>query len=230
MPDPGTLSEYIVVPIEGVYPKPSHLSWPEAAALPLAGLTAWRACHKHGRIDENSSVLITGIGGGVAQAALSFCLAKGAKVYVSSSSDQKIKDAITQGAKGGINYKDTDWTSQVKELVGRVDVVIDSSPIDELDKYLDFLNPGARIVIYGATANRKTQFNIGKFFLRHIQIIGSTMGSPRDFKKMIDFTKTHNLKPKIHKVFQFEDTIKAIEELEKGNQIGKVVIEISSQK
>ena len=224
MPDPGTICEFINVPITSIATKPSYLTWSEAAAVPVAGLTAWRALVRHGNIVNNSSVLITGIGGGVAQAGLGLCKAFGAKVYVTSSSQEKIKLAIAQGALGGVNYKDDDWHAQLKELSGGIDIVLDSSPSPILDSYFKFMNYGGRIVAYGSTGAPKTTISISKFFLRHIQFIGTAMGSPQEFNDLLAFMDKHQIKPKIHSEFSFENSIGAIDALREGKQVGKIVI------
>lgn len=224
MPDPGTMADYIKVPVENIVVKPSHLSDIEGAAIPVAGLTAWRALQKHGGIEKNSSVLITGIGGGVAQAALSIVNAMGAKAFVTSSSQDKIEIARNLGAEGGVNYRDTEWHKKLKELSGGIDIVIDSSPSPVLDDYYQFMNYGGRIVTYGSTGSRKTTINISKFFLRHIQFIGTAMGSLDDFKEMLTFMTLHKIKPRVHSTFNFENAIEAFKALQEGNQTGKIVL------
>ncbi len=224
MPDPGTIAEYIKVPVGNLVAKPKYLSWEEAAALPIAGLTSWRALVKHGKIEAGKKVLITGIGGGVAQAGLSIASANEAQVFVTSSSAEKIALAVDAGATGGVNYKDEDWHLQLKELSGGIDIVLDSSPVAVLDNYFKFMNYGGRIVTYGSTGNPKTTISISKFFLRHIQFIGSTMGSPKDFNDLIQFMTKHEIHPKIHQVFPFDEAIDAIQALETGKQVGKIVI------
>lgn len=224
MPDPGTMAEYIKVPVSSLVEKPKYLSWEEAAALPIASLTSWRALVKKGGLKEGHKVLITGIGGGVAQAGLSTALAMGAQVYVTSSSAAKISAAVIAGAQGGVNYKDEDWHLQLKALTGGIDIVLDSSPSANLDNYFKFMNYGGRIVTYGSTGAPKTTISISKFFLRHIQFIGSTMGSPKDFRDVISFMAKHELRPKIHQVFPFEEAITAVKALESGEQMGKIVL------
>ena len=226
MPDPGTLAEYIVVPVENLFPKPKHLNWEEAAALPIAYLTAWRALVYHGNIDKDSKVLITGIGGGVAQAGLSIAHALGAEVYVTSSKQEKIDISKTHGANGGVNYKDQLWPKQLKDLSGGIDVVLDSSPSAVLDDYFTFLNYGAKIIAYGSTGSRKTTINISKFFLRHIQFIGTAMGSPQEFKDMLAFVSENEIKPVVHSSYVLDEVIDAIDELKAGGQVGKIVVRI----
>lgn len=227
MPDPGTIAEYVKVPTSNLFEKPKYLSWEEAAALPIGGLTAWRALVTHGKVKSGQNVLITGIGGGVAQFAMQIALAHDAKVFVTSSSERKINDAITQGAKAGVNYKTDNWHSNLKDISGGIHLVIDSSPADKLDSYFKFMRHGGKIVAYGSTGSRHTTVNISKMFLRHIQFIGTAMGSPKEFGSLLSFVNAQKLKPSIHKVFEFSESLKAIEELETGNQIGKVLIRIN---
>ena len=224
MPDPGTLSEYICVPVSNLVPKPAYLSWEEAAAVPVAGLTAWRALTRHGNIGAASKVLITGIGGGVAQAGLSLALAFGAEVYVTSSKPDKIKKAMEMGASGGANYKDPEWPVRIKDQSSGIDIILDSSPSANLDDYLKFMNFGGRIVAYGSTGSPKTTISISRFFLRHIHFIGTTMGSPEEFKALLSFMEKHKLKPLIEETYPLVDAIKAIEALEQGEHMGKIVL------
>jgi NADPH:quinone reductase-like Zn-dependent oxidoreductase len=226
MPEAGTLSEYIVIPQSNLHIKPKYLSWEEAAALPVAYLTAWRALKVLGKIKEGDHVLITGAGGGVAQAGLAFATSMGAKVFVTSSCPKKIKDAIEHGAISGINYKDEAWPEKLRKLSCGIDVVLDSSPLPNLDDYLIFLKTGARIVAYGSTGSRKTTLNISKFFLRHISFIGTAMGSPRDFQNMLDYLEMTEIRPRIHHIYPFNEVIKALKDLESGNQIGKLVVKM----
>jgi len=226
MPDPGTMAEYIAVSASNVVIKPPYLSWTEAAAIPVAGLTAWRALVRHGRIHKGDKVLISGIGGGVAQAGLSFCPYFDAEVYVTSSSQEKIDQAIKDGSKGGVNYKNPDWYQQLKELSGGIDIVLDSSPAAELEDYLAFLNMGARIVYYGSTGSRSTHIkNMSKFFLRHISFIGTAMGSPDEFFEMLAFMEKHEIKPQVHSTYPLEQALQAFDALATGEQVGKIVLE-----
>ncbi len=224
MPDPGTMAEYISVPTSSLVEKPSYLSWSEAAAIPVASLTAWRALKRHGRIKKGDNVLITGIGGGVAQAGLALALAHEANVYVTSSSSDKIAFAQSIGATAGVNYKDEDWHNQLKEISGGIDIVLDSSPSPVLDNYFRFMNYGGRIVTYGSTGSPKTTISISKFFLRHIQFIGTAMGSPTEFKALLQFMQKHTIRPLIHSEFDLVDGEKAFDSLRSGKQIGKIII------
>lgn len=224
MPDAGTIAEYISVPVASLVQKPKYLSWGEAAAIPVAGLTAWRALVRHGQIKSGMKVLITGIGGGVAQAGLGLAQAFGAEIYVTSSSPQKIEQAKSLGAQDGVNYRDEDWHLQLKEKSGGIDIVLDSSPHPVLDNYLKFMNYGGRIIAYGSTGAPKTTISISRFFLRHIQFIGTAMGTPQEFENLIEFMEQHKIKPLVDSEFSFEQAPEAIQALKHGEQVGKIVI------
>ena len=224
MPEPGFISKYIAVPVENLVNKPAHLSWEEAAAFPVAGLTAWRAVNRHGGVNASSKVLISGIGGGVAQAALLFCVALGAEVYVTSSSEEKIADAVASGAKFGANYKEKHWEKTLLEMSGGIDVIIEGAPAAKGSHYLNLLNQGGKLIVYGATSSFETTLNIPAFFLKHASLIGTAMGTLEEFGQMIQFIEEKQLRPKIHKVFPFSDVVEAFKELESSKQVGKLVI------
>ena len=135
MPKDGTFGEFLVVDEDRIHPKPGHLTSEQAAALPLGGLTAFRACFTHGQIGPGKKVLVTGIGGGVALYALQFSNAVGAEVFVSSSSDAKIQKATGLGAKAGFNYRNKDWVKEAASVSG-FDVIIDSAGGDAMNNYL----------------------------------------------------------------------------------------------
>ena len=127
LPDYGTFAEYIKVSSQYLLEKPDHLSFEQAAALPLAGLTAYRALFTRAKLQAGEKLFITGIGGGVAIFALQFGIAAGADVYVSSGDDHKIEKAKSLGAKAGVNYNNENWVDQLKEICGGVDVIIDGA-------------------------------------------------------------------------------------------------------
>ena len=133
---------------------------------------------------------------------------------------------MAYGAKGSVNYKDSDWCQQLKELSGGIDIVLDSSPASDLEDYLAFLNMGARIVYYGSTGSRSTQIkNMSKFFLRHISFIGTAMGSPDEFFEMLAFMEKYEIKPQVYSAYPFDKAIQAFDALAKGEQVGKIVLE-----
>lgn len=224
MPEPGFIAQYISMPVENLRVKPSHLTWEEAAALPIASLTAWRALTRHGQIKKGKKLLITGIGGGVAQAGLNLAVAMGADVFVTSSEQSKIDHAISMGAKGGAIYKTTDWEKSIRELSQGIDMVLDGAPPSDLHAYTRFLNTGAKVVIYGSTATLGAKIGYADLFLRHLQIIGTTMGSPTDFDSLLAFVTQNMLKPNIALSFPFDRSLEALAALAEGKHAGKIVI------
>uniref|UniRef100_UPI004047F602 quinone oxidoreductase family protein n=1 Tax=Algoriphagus sp. TaxID=1872435 RepID=UPI004047F602 len=224
MPSQGTLAEFITVPADRIHPKPNQLSWEEAAALPLAGLTAYRALVVKGQVQAGDQVLVTGIGGGVAQFVAQFALALGAKVFVSSSAPEKISQAIAQGASAGFNYTDANWSTQALQQTGGIDLVIDGAVGDTLTHLMDVCNPGARLVFYGATRGNPGQLEARKLFWNQLQLIGTTMGSDANFLQMLQLVKKHQLKPILDQVFPLEQAVEAFDRMKEGRQFGKIVL------
>ncbi|OJD32173.1 alcohol dehydrogenase [Diplodia corticola] len=233
----GTLCEEVVVEAGQVEEAPAHLSDVEAAAVPLTGLTAWRAVvTKAGvREGEAANVLVTGVGGGVAVMAVLFAGALGARVFVTSGSGEKIERAKGLGAVGGVNYKEGGWEKRLQGLIGeggKLDAIIDGAGGDVVEKGVRLLKNGGVIVSYGMTLGPKMPFLMSAV-LKNIEIKGSTMGSRLEFKQMVDFVKEKKLKPVISRVVSGIDNIEAIdglfEDMKNGTQFGKLVIEIAAK-
>ncbi len=226
MPDQGTFAEAICVPVDTVVAKPAHLSWEEAAALPLAGLTAWRALMSQGETRPDSRVLITGIGGGVATFALLWAVTLGCETWVTSSSADKIATARRLGARGGFNYTEPGWDKQLLTASsGGVDVIVDGTQGDGFIDCFNALRPGGRLVTYGATGGAPSRgFNPAALFLRQVSIRGSTMGSPAEFANMVEFVNAHGIRPVVDSVHPFDDIVAAHELLLKAGHQGKVVL------
>ncbi len=224
MPSHGTLAEYIAVPVDRIHPKPSHLNWEEAAALPLAGLTAFRALVVKGQVQAGDQVLVTGIGGGVAQFAAQFALALGAKVFVSSSAPEKLAQAIDQGATAGFNYTDANWSTQALQQSGGMDLVIDGAAGDTLSRLMDVCKPGARLVFYGATRGNPGQLEARKLFWNQLQLIGTTMGTDADFLQMLQLVEKFKIKPVVDQCFPFSQAEEAFDRMKEGKQFGKITL------
>ncbi|TPX31934.1 hypothetical protein SmJEL517_g04844 [Synchytrium microbalum] len=232
LPRNGTLAEYIVIPSKNVFAMPKQLSFEEAAAIPLAGLTAWRATFSIGQVKKGDLVLVPGIGGGVAMFAAQFAMAAGAEVYVTSSSDEKIQKAIKLGAcVGGVNYKNKGWAKELSTKVkGRMwDVVVDGAAgTDSLREYMALLKWGGVYVTYGATSDSFASILIPFLFQKQIKLCGSTMGSDREFKDMMVFIDKHQIKPVVSTVHQgLEKAEDAFVEMREGKQFGKIVVKIN---
>lgn len=226
-PKNGTFEEFINVPEENVYSKPKHLNWEEAAALPLAGLTAYRALVTKGKVLKNETVLIPGAGGGVATFLIQFAKALDANVYVTSSSAQKIVKAKEIGAIDGVNYRDLDWPEQLLKLTNGIDLTVDSIAGDVFQEFIKVGKIGSRIVSFGSTRGPVPNLVLPTMTLKEMTLIGSTMGSSEDFIKMLELVETHTIKPVIDKIFKLEDISKALEYVQKGENFGKVVLNFS---
>lgn len=224
MPDHGTFAEYLCIAADRIHPKPEHLTMEEAAALPLAGLTAFRAVAYHGKVQQGDKVLVTGFGGGVAQFAVQFALAMQAEVYVSSSQDWKIQKALDMGAKGGFRYDDPSWVKEANDRVGGFDLIIDSAMGDTLSNLADVARPGGSIVFFGATLGNPSQLNARKIFWNQLRIQGSTMGSDADFEGMVKFVEERKIVPLVDAVFSYANAVEAFEKMKNGSQLGKLVL------
>lgn len=226
MPDPGTFAEWIAVPKSTLYPKPAHLSMVEAAALPLAGLTAWRALMTQGKLRSGQKVLITGIGGGVALTAMQLALAAGAEVWVTSGDEAKIERAKGMGASGGANYRHDDWARQLRQA-GLFNLIVDSAGGDGFAGLPALAAPGGRIVTYGGTLGKVNGLSPQIIFWKQLHIIGSTMGSPTDFKQMLQFVERFQIKPVVEAVIPMSNGAAAFNLLSAGTQFGKVALDVS---
>jgi NADPH:quinone reductase-like Zn-dependent oxidoreductase len=228
MPDAGTYAEEIVVPAANVVRKPEHLSWAEAAALPLAGLTAYRALCFRGQLRPGQTVLIPGIGSGVSTMVLMLAKHLGARTLVTSSSAEKLAAAGALGADFGVNYREADWAEQLKRHCGSQlpDLAVDGAGGDSWAQCVNLVRPGGRIVSYGATAGR-ANMDLHKLFWKQLNVLGSTMGSERDFREMTALVAAGRLRPRIDQVFPLEAVPAAHTRMEHGEQMGKIVLHIA---
>ncbi|MBN9385444.1 MAG: zinc-binding dehydrogenase [Chitinophagaceae bacterium] len=226
LPNDGTFAEYVKVPLQNLVEKPAHLSFEEAAALPLAGVTAYRAIMTRAQLQPDEKVLITGIGGGVALFALQYAVALGARVYVTSGSQEKIDRAIALGALGGANYQAGNWGQNLQEQAGSFDVIVDGAAGDGMDELLNLATPGGRVVFYGATRGNPSNITARRIFWKQLNVLGSTMGDPDDFRSMVAFVDKHRIQPVVDTVFPFADGEAAFRHMDDAKQFGKIVIKI----
>jgi len=225
MPSHGTFADEVYVDARYIHAAPEHLSDHEAAALPLAGVTAYRTLISRCRASAGEKVLVTGVGGGVALLAVQMAVALGCEVYVTSGSEEKIERAMTMGATAGANYKEENWAKQILAASdGGVDVIIDSAGGAGFGQLTKICRPGARIGFYGAGQGKWPPLNPQLLFWRQISILGSTMGSPQDFAEMLLFVSEHQIRPVIDRIFTFGDIAQAFDYMETGQQFGKIVI------
>ena len=222
LPQNGTFANKICIEDKYIYSMPDHLSILEAAALPLAGVTAYRVLFSRCKVKSSDRVLITGTGGGVALMAVQLALAFGCEVHVTSGSDLKIEKTLELGVHKGYNYKKEDW---YKDVQGQFDVIIDSAGGQSFQHLIKICAPGARIGFYGASLGKYTNLNPQLMFWRQISLLGSTMGSDADFQDMLSFVSTHKIRPIIDEVFDLKDGAKAFAKMEAGEQFGKIVLQ-----
>lgn len=226
LPRDGTLAEFVAIPATQLVPKPTHLSWEEAAALPLAGLTAYRAVFTRAALQPHERILINGIGAGTALFALQFASALGAVPCVTSSAPWKLERAHELGSKAGSLYNLPDWHVEFGRHHGPFDVVVDSAGGDGFETLVDLTASGGRIVFFGATCGNPPQLPARKVFWRQISLLGTTMGSPSEFLAMVNFVKTHAIKPVVSEVFDLDHVGAAFERMERGEQFGKLVVRL----
>ncbi|KAJ6607588.1 hypothetical protein B0H10DRAFT_1817694 [Mycena sp. CBHHK59/15] len=232
----GTFSEYVVVDRQEVILTPSHLDDVQIAAWPLAGLTAWRAVVVLAKVKLSQNVLITGIGGGVALIAMQICIAKGASVYVTSGTEEKIEKAVAHGAKGGAIYKNDKWAAQIVALIKKtspghptLDSIIDSGGGDIMGQTSQYMKFGGKVVCYGMTANPKITLTMREV-LRSQHLLGTMMGSRQDMQDATKFLSEKGIIPVVsHVLSGLEAAEDGFNLMQKGEQFGKIVIQIKDQ-
>jgi zinc-binding alcohol dehydrogenase/oxidoreductase len=223
----GTHAELIAIPRAFVHPIPGDLTFEEAAAFPLVFLTAYRMLVPRAHLQAGEWVLIWGIGGGVATAALAIAKAVGARVVVTSSSDAKLKRARELGADATINHETEDVVARVKELTGGgAHVVVDDVGEATWKRTLDAARPEGRIVVCGATTGPNPPAALHRVWWKQLSILGSSMGTPEDFQHVYELVAAGKALPTVDLVFPLAEARAAHERLEAGEQLGKIVLSI----
>jgi len=226
MPVNGTFAEYVVVPVDRLHHKPFHLDFLQASALPLGGLTAFRALFRKGGLRAGQNVLISGFGGGVAQFAFLFAKAAGANVYVSSGSDEKIEKALKLGAKGAYNYKKQVNYEELWKTKGGFDLVIDSAGGDQLNNFIKMLRPQGKIVFYGATNGLPSKIDLYRMFWNQLSLVGTTMGSDHEFNEMLAFVSQYQIRPLVDSIRPFSRIAESFGDITRPNKVGKIVFQV----
>jgi len=231
MPDDGTFAQEICIAAAQVRKKPAHLSFIEAAALPLAGLTAYRALCVRGRLRAAETVLIPGIGSGVSTMALLFAHHLGARTVVTSGSEEKLQRARDLGADFGISYRETDWEKQIAKWCdgNGPDLIVDGVGGETWQKCVSIARAGGRVVNYGATSGVAT-LDLRRLFWRHLDVMGSTMGSERDFDEMLAIVNAGKLRPIVDTVLPLTEAAAALSRMEQNQHMGKIVLKIGNAK
>jgi NADPH:quinone reductase-like Zn-dependent oxidoreductase len=223
----GTHAELIAVPRDYVHPIPDGLSFEEAAAFPLVFETAYRMLVTKARLQPDEWVLVWGIGGGVATAALALAKALGARVVVTSSSDAKLARARELGADEGVNHTTEDVPARVKEITGGgAHVVVDDVGEATWARTLNAARQDGRVVVCGATSGPNPPAALHRIWWKQLVIFGSTMGTRADFKGAYDLIAAGKARPVVDEVLPLADARAAHERLERGEQLGKIILRI----
>jgi NADPH:quinone reductase-like Zn-dependent oxidoreductase len=227
---PGTMAEYLIVPAANVRRVPASVTDIEAAAFTLATLTAWRMVVTRAAVRPGDQVLIWGIGGGVAQAALRICLQRGATVWVTSSDDDKLGRARSLGAAETVNHRGVDVGRLIRERTGKrgVDVVIDNVGEATWTQSLGALGKGGRLVTCGGTSGPQVVTDVRRLFWNQWTIMGSTMGNDAEFEGIVTELAAGHLRPIVDRVFPLSDGRAAFERLAAARQFGKIVLSIGA--
>lgn len=228
---PGTLAERITLPAHNVALGPNlspALTWGEAAAFSLVTLTAWRMVVTRAQVRAGETVLIWGVGGGVSLAAMRIAKLLGARVIVTSSNDAKLAAAKQLAADVTLNHKAQKVAQEIRTLTNKrgVDVVIENVGAATWDDSLRCLRRGGRLVTCGATAGPQVGLDLRRLFWHHWSILGSTMGNAAEYAEIIRRLGQGELRPVVDRVFPLARAREAYERLERGEQLGKIVIEI----
>ncbi|OBA03997.1 alcohol dehydrogenase [Bacillus subtilis] len=220
-PSDGTLAEYVIIPSQNAFKKPSYLSWEEAGVLPLSALTAYRALFTKARLKKGEHLLIPGIGSGVATYALFMAKAIGATVSVTSRSEEKRKKALHLGADYAFNSY-SNWDEQLQGE--KADVVLDSIGPALFSEYFRHVKPNGRIVSFGASSGDDLLFPVRSLFFPQINVLGTSMGSCEEFHDMLAFIEKHKLRPVIDRTYPLEKAFEAYTRMQEGRQFGNIGI------
>lgn len=227
LPTQGAFATKLAIPLENVFDAPAHLTMEQCAAIPLAGLTAYRALFTRAGLKAGEKVLISGVGGGVALFAFQFARASGATVFVTSGSEEKLDKARAMGAEGGVSYREEAWADRLKALAGGFDVIIDSAAGPGFPDLVSLLQPAGRIVLYGGTRGPIPSLNPQLLFWKQVSIMGSTMGHEGEFAEMLEFINRHRIVPVVDSVYPLSEGQAAFTRMTEGLQFGKIVLKIA---
>lgn len=223
---PGTYAELVSVPAESLFPRPAGLSWAQSAALPLVGVTTFRALLHRGRLTAGESLLVLGASGGVATMAVALARAVGARVVVTSFSDEKLCTAVDLGAHAGVRHDHPEWVARARTLTADdagFDVVLDS--VGRWEESVAALRPGGRLVVLGASAAETARLAVRPFYFGQFDLLGTTMGTAADLSGLLAFLRDHRVAPPpIDRTYPLDEVAQAHERLEAGAGFGKIVL------
>jgi NADPH:quinone reductase-like Zn-dependent oxidoreductase len=225
-PTHGTHAEYVAVPAANLHARPDHLSWEEAASLPMAGLTAWRALVTRGRLAEGETVLVGAASSGVGTAAIQIAAAAGARVVAVTGSGAKADQALHLGAAATVDRTAADLADQLRATTGgHADLALD--PTGRLwDPFVENLRPAGRLVVVGKMAAAVATLDVQSVYWKQVDVLGSSMGSPRDFDALLSQVTAHRWAPRVDSVFPLNEIAAAYARLDAADRVGKVVLDV----
>ena len=223
---PGGYADLVVVPGANIIPKPTELSWPEAAALPLVTVTAWHMLVTRANVQPGEDVLVHAAGSGVGSIAIQIAKLRGARVITTASSDEKLAKARELGADETINYTRDDWPKEVRRLTDRrgVDVVVEHTGAATWPGSIAALKNNGRLVTCGATSGFDARTDLRQVFFRHLTLLGSFMGSKAELLEAMKFVATGKIRAVVDRVFPLSEARQAHELMENRGQFGKIVL------
>jgi NADPH:quinone reductase-like Zn-dependent oxidoreductase len=224
----GTYAEYVAVPEANIIPKPAHLTFEEAASIPLVYLTAWNMLVTNARLRGGETVLVWGAGSGVGSAGVQIAKLCHARVIAVAGARWKLEQASALGADEGIDHREQDVLEEVRRLTDKrgVDVVFDHVGVATWQTSIKALARGGRLVTCGATTGAEAVTDIRYIFGRRLAIHGTWMGSKGELHDLMRLVEQGHLKPVVHQVFQLEDAVKAQQVMENSEQFGKLVLRV----
>ena len=224
----GGYAEFVAVPGVNIVPKPSQLSWEEAAALPLVTVTAWHMLVTRSHVQPGETVLVHAAGSGVGSIAIQVAKLHGARVLTTASSDEKLAHARELGADETINYTNSDWPKEVRRLTDRkgVDVVVEHTGAATWPGSIASLKPNGRLVTCGATSGYDAQTDLRQVFYRHLNILGSFMGSKAELLEAMKFIEQRKIRAVVDRVLPLSEARQAHELIENRAQFGKIVLSV----
>jgi NADPH:quinone reductase-like Zn-dependent oxidoreductase len=222
----GGYAELVAVPGVNIVPKPSQLSWEEAAALPLVTITAWHMLVARAKVQPGETVLVHAAGSGVGSIAIQVAKLRGARVITTAGSDEKLAHARELGADETLNYTNSDWPKEVKRLTNRngVDVVVEHTGAATWPGSIASLKAGGRLVTCGATSGYDAHTDLRQVFYRHLNILGSFMGSKAELLEAMKFVEQGRIRGVVDRVLPLSEARQAHELIENRAQFGKVVL------
>ena len=228
VPLDGTFAERVVIDAARVARRPERLNWEAAAALNLGGLTAWRATVTCAGAAPGRSLLVTGAGSGVSTFVVQIAVELGARVFVTSSSEEKIARARDLGAEGGVSYRDPDWPQRIVELAGGgLDAAVDSFGGPSWEGALRALRTGGTLVSFGDTGGDTSTVSTSEVYWQWRRVQGTSMGSPREYEALLAHVAEASWRPVIDSAYPLEQLDAAARRLLAPDRYGKVVLQIA---